>query len=373
MIPGFCDRKEAEAVMADIEEVLREELKKIRPVSRERKMQAKAVWDGIFKPIDGLGRLEDIICDIAAVQDTTEVSIDKRAVLVMCSDNGIVEEGISQSTSEITAAVARNMAAGKASINRMAECCHTAVLPVDIGIRGRAEGCLERKIAEGTGNFAREAAMSREEALEAVLTGINLVLECKKRGYQLLGTGEMGIGNTTTTSALTSLLLKADPWTVTGRGAGLSDAGLDRKCRVIEKALVFHFGTEYLHRDIDVVTMLALVGGLDIAGLTGIFLGGGICRIPVIIDGVISACAAVLAKRLCPYASQYMIASHLGREPAHARLLEELGLVPVIHGDLALGEGTGAVLLIPMLDMALKVYENKETFEENHVEAYRRF
>lgn len=359
--------------MNNIEERLKKEIKKIKPVDTRKKEQAKAVWDSVFKPIDGLGRLEDILCDMAAVQDTTAVRFDKRAILVMCSDNGIVQEGISQSTSEITAVVAENMASGKASINRMAGCCHTAVIPVDIGICGRAEGCLNRKIAEGTKNFAADAAMTREEAIQAVLTGIDLVRECKDKGYQLLGTGEMGIGNTTTTSALTSLLLKTDPWKVTGRGAGLSSAGLDRKCKVIESALVFHFGTDYLKKDMDILTMLSCVGGFDIAGLTGIFLGGAIYRVPVIIDGVISACAAVLAKRLCPYVSQYMIASHLGKEPAHALLLEELALVPVIHGDLALGEGTGAVLLIPMLDMALKVYENKETFKKNKVEAYRRF
>lgn len=355
------------------EKELERRLAGLRPVCRDRRIEAKAVWDGVFKPIDGLGRLEDMLCDIAAIQDSTQLVLRKRAILVLCSDNGIVQEGVAQSSPEVTRIVAENMAAGRASINRMAACCQADVIAVDIGMKEKAEGCLDRSIGCGTGNFAIEPAMSREEAAQAVLAGIELVGSCREQGYRLLGTGEMGIGNTTTTSALTSLLLRRPPEEVTGPGAGLSEEGLSRKCAAIKKGLRLHFGGRGTGEEPDVLAMLSCVGGYDIAGLTGVFLGGGLYRIPVIIDGVISACAALLAKRLRGCAAGYMLASHLGREPAHGYLLNELGLKPVIHGELALGEGTGAVLLMPMLDMALAVYENKETFEENKLAAYQRF
>lgn len=356
-----------------METILFDRLAQIKPADQEIKRQAKAKWDAVFKPLDGLGRLEEMVCTIAAAQDTVHADIEKRAILVLCSDNGIVREGITQSPSRITRAVAENMAAGKASINQMAACCRADVIAVDIGVEKRAEHCLDRRIAPGTKNFALEAAMDREEAVRAILTGIELVKGCKEKGYRLLATGEMGIGNTATTSALASLLLGRPPEEVTGRGAGLSDEMLCKKCDVIEKALIFHFGPDYREKQADVLTMLQCVGGFDIAGLVGVFLGGALYQIPVILDGVISTCAAVIASRLCPAAVSYMLASHLGKEPSHGWLLDELGLAPVIHGELALGEGTGAVLLIPMLDMALSVYENKETFVENKLEAYKRF
>ena len=355
-----------------MEKELENKINGIKPVDKSVEKQAKAVFDAVFKPIDGLGRLEDILCKIASIQGAWQISLEKRAVLVFCSDNGIVQENISQSSSKITRVVAANMAAGKASINRMAMCCRTEVVPVDIGMQKPVEGCLNRRVSNGTKNFAKEPAMQRQEVIKAILTGMELVLEYKQKGYQLLGTGEMGIGNTTTTSALSSLLLKRSPQEVTGRGAGLSDTGLSRKYKVIEEALVFHFGTDYKEKEYPAISMLEKVGGLDIAGLAGVFLGGALYQIPIIIDGVISACAAVLAARICPVVKQYMIASHLGKEPAHQYLLEELELVPVIHGNLALGEGTGAVLLIPMLDMALSIYYNQETFVKNHIEAYKR-
>ncbi len=357
----------------DQEVLLYSKIEEIKPVNPDVRRQAKSVWDAVFKPIDGLGRLEDILCDIAAMQDATRIELSKRAILVLCSDNGIVEEGIAQSSSAITCTVAGNIAAGKASINQMAACCHADVIPVDMGMANPVCGCIDRRIASGTKNFAREPAMSREEAVRAVLAGIELVREQKEKGYKILGTGEMGIGNTTTTSAMASLLLKCSPQSVTGRGAGLSSEGLFRKCSVIEKALLFHFGAEYACKEVDVLSMLACVGGFDLAGLAGVFLGGARYRVPIIVDGVISACAAVIAARLCPCVAQYMVASHLGKEPAHGFFLKELGLEPVIYGNLALGEGTGAVLLLPMLDMALAVYNNKETFEENNLEAYKRF
>lgn len=355
-----------------MEKELENKIKQIKPVDRQLERQAKAVFDAVFKPIDGLGRLEDILCRIAAIQGSCQILLEKRAVFVFCSDNGIVQEHISQSPSEITRVVAANMAAGKASINRMAACCHTKVVPVDIGMQKPVEGCLDYRVTNGTKNFAKEPAMERKEVIKAILTGIELVFQYKQKGYNLFGTGEMGIGNTTTTSALSSLLLKLSPQEVTGRGAGLSDIGLARKYKVIEEALVFHFGADYNKQEYSVISMLEKVGGLDIAGLTGVFLGGALYQVPIIIDGVISACAAVLAARICPIAKQYMLASHLGKEPAHEYLLEELGLTPIIYGDLALGEGTGAVLLIPMLDMALSVYYNQETFVKNHIEAYKR-
>jgi len=210
--------------------------------------------------------------------------------------------------------------------------------------------------------------MSREEAVRALLTGVDLVRELAGKGYGLLATGEMGIGNTTTASAVVSVLLGRSPAEVAGRGAGLSDEGLARKIAVIDRAIALHRPDPE-----DPVQVLADLGGFDIAGITGFLLGGAIYRIPVVLDGLICLAAALLAQKLCPPVTGYLLASHMGKEPACEKALGRLGLKPVIYGDLALGEGTGAVMLFPLLDMAYEVYKENKTFSDIHIEAYEKF
>lgn len=327
--------------------------------------KAQWKWDHVAKPLHSLGQLEDLIVKIAGIQETADVRIDKRCALVFCADHGVVAEGVTQSGSEVTALVARSIAEGTANINLMASVSGTDVFAVDMGMIGDAPGTIERKIARGTQNMAQGPAMSRDMAERALHTGAELVGEMKSRGYRLIATGEMGIGNTTASTALACALLGFSPEELTGRGAGLSDAGLARKRSAIERALkVNRPDTE------DPIDALAKLGGFEIAGMAGAFIGGAKYRLPIVIDGVISAVAALIAARVCPEAVDFMLPSHMSREPAALRIMDELGLTPIIHAGMALGEGTGAVALLPLLDMALRVYHGTHTFDDLGMDAY---
>lgn len=331
---------------------------------------SKEHWDHIGKPIEGLGRLEELIIKIAGIQGKEQVDIAKKAVVVMCSDNGVVEEGVTQTDKEVTAIVTENFGKGIASVNAMSKMAGAYVFPVDIGVARdiNQDGVLNKKVAYGTQNMKKGPAMTREQALRAIQTGFELVHVLKEEGFTLIGTGEMGIGNTTTSSAVISVLLDVPVEEVTGPGAGLSSEGVKHKIEVIKEALLVNQPKKE-----DPIDIICKVGGLDIAGLTGVFLGGAICHVPIVIDGVISLAAALLAKAIDENAVDYMIPSHLGKEPASQLAMKSLGLEPVIHGNLALGEGTGTTLLFPLLDMALAVYNQNKTFENINVEEYHKF
>ena len=329
------------------------------------KEQAQARWDHVAKPLNSLGKLEKLIVMIAGVQNTPDVRIDKRCALVFCGDHGVVAEGVSQSGSEVTALVAKSIAEGTANINLMAGASYTDVFAVDMGMVGTVPGTIDRRIAAGTQNMVHGPAMTRIQAEQAIQAGIDLVGEMKARGYQSIATGEMGIGNTTASTAMACALLGCTPEELTGRGAGLSDAGLIRKREAITRAL------EVNQPDAnDPIDVLSKVGGFEIAGMAGAFLGGMQHGVPVIIDGVISAVAALVAARICPAAMDAMLPSHMSREPAMVRIMAELGMEPILHADMALGEGTGAVALLPLLDMALRVYHGPHTFDDLGMAAY---
>ena len=223
----------------------------------------------------------------------------------------------------------------------------------------------KRKISYGTKNFAKEPAMTREQAEAAILTGIDIIKEMKDEGYRIIATGEMGIGNTTTSSAICAALLNKPVEDVTGRGAGLSTEGLHKKIAVIKEAI-----KKYECDKKDAIDVLACVGGYDIAGMAGLFLGGAIYNVPVVIDGFISAVSALVASRICPDVTGYILPSHVSAEPAGRMLLEALGMEPFLTCDMCLGEGSGAVALFPILDMAMAVYKGMGTFDENNIETY---
>jgi nicotinate-nucleotide--dimethylbenzimidazole phosphoribosyltransferase len=345
-------------------------VKNIQPADESSREAAVRHWDSIAKPIHGLGILEDQISQIAAIQRTPQIQIDRRGVVVFCADNGVVEEGVTQTDSSVTAIVADNFAKGMASVNRLAHLAEADVLPIDIGIAGETTevGVRNCKIAYGTKNLAKEPAMTREQALEAIHTGIQLASEMKDMGYDILAVGEMGIGNTTTSSAIAAVLLGLEAEEVTGRGAGLSDAGLQKKIQVIRDAITLHRPDPS-----DPVGVLSAVGGFDLAGMCGLMLGGAIYQIPIVLDGMISASAALLAQAICPVVTDYLLASHMGKEPVCHHAMERLGLHPPITAELALGEGTGAVMLFPMLVMAHAVYHENPSFDDIHIEAYEKF
>ena len=330
-------------------------------------------WAAVAKPLNSLGRFEKIVTQLAGIYGTPLVHIDHRMVVVMCADNGIVAEGVTQTDQSVTAAVARNIACGRGNINHMARQVHADVNAIDIGIASdldldQCTGLINRKVAYGTADFALQPAMTKAEAEQAVQTGIELVKEYKDKGYTILITGEMGIGNTTTGTAVAAALLGADSDRLTGRGAGLDRAGLERKKKVIREAIAGYdlYGADPLQ-------ILSCVGGFDICGMAGLFIGGARYHIPVVIDGCISATAALAAERLAPGCRNYMIASHCSREQTEKEVLRELELLSVIDADMALGEGTGAVMMLPLLDMALSVYHSSTTFAAAKIENYRPF
>lgn len=329
--------------------------------------RAQQKWDNVAKPLNSLGKMETLICRVAAIQGTEDVRLFPRCALVFCADHGVVAEGVTQSGQEVTALVAKSIADGSANVNLMASAAKTDAFAVDIGMAGEVNhpALIRRRIACGTKNMAVEPAMTREQAIQALQAGIDLVGEMKLRGFQMIATGEMGIGNTTASAAIASVLLDAPVETMTGRGAGLSDVGLMRKISAIKRAV------EVNQPDAnDAMDVLAKLGGFEIAGMAGAFLGGMIHRIPIVIDGVISAVAALTALRICPETGEFMLASHMSREPAGKLVMEALGLEPVIDAGMALGEGTGAVMLFPLLDMAHRVYCGTHTFGELGMEAY---
>lgn len=342
-------------------------IKEITAADETARIRANERWNSVAKPLGSLGLLENAVEKIAAIMGCENVDIGKRAVVVMCADNGVVCEGVTQSDSSITAICAKAIADGTSNINRMAQSFGAEVFAVDIGINRdvECERLLKRKIAYGTENIAAGPAMSISQAEQAIIVGMDLVRDLKNSGVRIIVTGEMGIGNTTTASALSAVLLDLPPVSVTGKGAGLSSAALKRKIEVVEQAIVVNKPDKSKPLE-----LLAKLGGYDIAGMTGLFLGGAFYHIPVVIDGVISGAAAVIASLMNPLAVQYMLPSHVSGEPAGKLLLEKIGLKPLITAEMRLGEGTGGVLLLPLLDGALSVYNHAHRFDELPMERY---
>lgn len=347
------------------EKRLLEELKKVEPLSADDAGRCRAYWDTVGKPLRSLGKLEDAIIQIGGIERSARPSVKKKRLIVMCADNGVVAEGVTQTGQEVTAIVAENFFDDQTCTSLMCREAGCELTVVDIGMVSDTPRTLRKKELYGTDNLAVGPAMKREIAVGAVLTGIELVRGFAAEGTQIFATGEMGIGNTTTSSAIASVLLGVSPERVTGRGAGLSTEGLHKKIKAIQRGIAVNRPDPD-----DPIDVLAKVGGTDIAGLAGVFLGGALCHCPVVIDGFISAVAALVAKRLSPASADYMLASHVSREPAGALVLEALGKSPMLTCDMCLGEGSGAVALFPLLDMASRVYNEMGTFDEIHVETY---
>ena len=337
----------------------------LRKPDEAARSEAKRQWDSIAKPLGSLGALEKLVMDVAALTGDVEVDVTKRAVVVCCADNGVVREGVTQTGQEVTARMAGEMVRMRSSVCKMAQAVRADVIAVDLGMVRRVEGVLDRHVMDGTHDMARRPAMTRDEAVEAISVGVDLVKELKEQGYRLLVSGEMGIGNTTTSSALVAAMLNLPAETVTGRGAGLSDAGLQRKIWAIERAITVNRPDPK-----DPLDVLSKLGGLDICGMAGLFIGGAIYGVPIVIDGFISAVAALMAQRLCPGAEIAMLPSHCSDEPAAKRVLADLNKNPIIFANMRLGEGTGGVCLLPLLDMALAVYGGHDTFDTVGIDAY---
>lgn len=338
--------------------------KTILPIDKTAAAESQMRWNSIAKPLHSLGKLEDAIIKIAGITGDATMHLEKKGLITMCADNGVVEEGVTQTGQEVTAIVTENFLTGAATASVMCKKAGADIFPVDIGVAVDTSA-INRKIAYGTRNFVKEPAMTREQAEKAILVGIRMVEELKAQGYGILATGEMGIGNTTTSSAVASVLLQKPVEEVTGYGAGLSSEGFNRKINAIKKGLALHKPNPE-----DAIDVLAKMGGFDLAGIAGVFIGGALYRVPILIDGFISAVGALCAVKICPEVRNFMLATHVSKEPAAKMIMEALELDAPLHCDMCLGEGTGAIAFYPILDLANEVYSKMSTFNDINVEQY---
>lgn len=327
--------------------------------------KAKKKWDSVAHPLHGLGLMEDIIVRIAGITGSADITLDKKSVLIFCGDNGISETAVSQSDSTVTAMVADEIAEGKSSVNKMASVAGASVTCIDVGIKDEthSDGIVNRNVVRGTKNFLYEPALSQDEAEKSMNAGISMV---KDADADIIAVGEMGIADTTCASIITASLLHLSADEVCGRGAGLSDAGVDFKRQVIYDTII-----KYDLYNASPDELIRIVGGTEIAAMAGAFIGGAKYHIPVVADGAVSLTAALLAERLCPDTKDYIIASNQGREKISPLILNEMGLRAPIHADLSLGEGTGAVMVFPLLDQTLAVYNTAHSFKSMELTPYQ--
>ncbi len=344
---------------------LTEAIKGIEPLNDEWRLKARDYLNNLAIPQGSLGELLNLAEQLAAIKQSLKPSVRQKTVVTMAGDHGVVAEGVSAFPQEVTPQMVGNFVAGGAAINVLAGVAGARVLVVDMGVAAdlselvREGKIISRKIAGGTRNMSQGPAMTRAQAEQALESGINLVGDLVKEGVELLATGDMGIGNTTPSSAILAVFSGLPVQEITGRGTGIADAALENKVRVIEKALAVNKPDAD-----DPVDVLAKVGGFEIGGIAGIILGAAYYKVPVVVDGFISSAGALLAKKLAPHALDYMIAAHQSMESGHRFMLKELGLKPLLNLNLRLGEGTGAALAMNLVEAAAQVIAKMLTFED---------
>lgn len=344
---------------------LREKLGEIRPLDAEAMEAARVRQGQLAKPPGSLGRLEDISVQVAGITGRVENRLDKRRLVVLCADNGVVAEGVASAPQSVTLAQTINLTRGKTGASALAAHFGDELRVVDVGVNAAIScpGVLDRKLARGTGNIFREAAMPREMAVAAIGIGLEQAELAAREGVKLLGVGEMGIGNTTTSAAVLAALLAVPETEVVGRGGGITDAALEKKRRVVRVALE----RERPDRE-DPIDVLAKVGGLDLCAMCGVYLGAALHRIPVVVDGYISIVAALCAGRLCPAAVEYMLPSHASFEIGYGLAAAELGLRPYLNLGMRLGEGSGCPLAFAVIEAACAVLCDMATFAEAEID-----
>jgi len=347
---------------------LQEIIQRIIPPDETAMRTARERLNALAKPLESLGTLEDAVVKLAGIYGKANFTLGKKAVVVMCADNGVVAQGVSTAGTEVTAIMAAGFTQMQTAVCKLAEAAGADVIPVDMGMAQEVNvaGLRIHRLGAGTKDFSVVPAMSREQALDGIGYGAALVAELAAQGYTILATGEMGIGNTTTSAACAAVLTSISVANATGRGTGLSDDALARKTQVIEDAIALHAPDAG-----DPVDVLAKLGGFDIAGMVGLYLGGAACHMPIVIDGLISSVAALIAQRICPMAAAYMLPSHLTREPAGAAVMDALGMKPFINAGMRLGEGTGAVMGLQLLTMMEHLYTAMPTLGELLITSYK--
>jgi len=345
---------------------LRNILDSIKPLEQNVLDEAIRKIDNLTKPPGSLGRLEEIARHYVGIRGSVTATVGKKCIFVFAADHGVTEEGVSAFPRSVTPQMVYNMLNGGAAVSVLSRHAGSECVVIDIGVDHDFEpvkGLIIEKVARGTRNFAAGPAMSREEALEAVKTGVNVATGYATRGFTLFGTGEMGIGNTTAASAILSVMGNLPPDKVVGRGTGIDDAGLRRKAAVIVRAIARNAPDRS-----DPIDVLAKVGGLEIGGIAGLIIGGAARRIPVIVDGFISTAGALIATALEPTIKDYLFYSHLSAETGHAAMLDVLGQKPLLALGMRLGEGTGAALAMSLIEGAVKTMHEMATFESAAVD-----
>jgi nicotinate-nucleotide--dimethylbenzimidazole phosphoribosyltransferase len=340
-------------------------IEQIKPLDERAMAEARARQDALTKPQGSLGRLEELSIQLAGIQGKLVPQIKEKAIIVMAGDHGVVAEGVGNWPQEVTTQMVYNFLGGGAGINVIARQVGARVIVVDMGVAGKLKTnpqLLSRKIAQGTQNISQGPAMSEAEAIRAVETGIEIVTAEVKRGLDMVGTGDMGIGNTTASSAICAVMTGEMVAEVTGRGTGIDDRQLGHKIEVIKRALVVNKPDSKNPLDV-----LAKVGGFEIGGLAGVMLGAAAHRVPIVVDGFISGVAALIATALSPRLRDFLIAAHLSAEAGHRLVLKYLGLKPVLDLAMRLGEGTGAALGIFLSEAAARTLTEMATFAEARV------
>ncbi|MDF2532125.1 MAG: cobT [Clostridia bacterium] len=345
-------------------ELLNKTIRGIKAADELAKSEAVRHMDSLVKPIGSLGTLERIAVQLSGITGQRSNTFEKKCTIVMAADNGVHEEGVSSCPQEITAVQTINMTKGLTGICVLSQHAGAEVVIVDIGVKGdlNAGGIINKKISHGTRNMAKGPAMTREQAVKAFETGIEIVGELVSKGYKLFGTGEMGICNTSTSSAVLMALTDISVEQAVGKGAGLTDADYENKKRVIERALE----TNKPDRN-DVLDVISKVGGYDIAGMAGCFLAAAYYRVPIVIDGFISTVAAFAAYKLNPLVKDYMFASHSSEEIGYKHAIQILGLEPMLNLHMRLGEGTGCPLAFNIIEASQAVVKNMATFEQGAI------
>jgi nicotinate-nucleotide--dimethylbenzimidazole phosphoribosyltransferase len=341
--------------------LLNQTIDKISPLDLSIQTEAQKRLDSLTKPQGSLGKLEELARRIAVIQGKVPPRLGRKLLFVFAADHGITQEGVSAYPKEVTAQMTYNFLDGGAAINVLARHHGVDTKVVDVGVDhefAAPSGLGNYKIRRGTANFAQGQAMTQDEAVRSVELGIRLASEAAAEDLFLLGTGDMGIGNTSSAAAVLCAMTGAAAAEVAGRGTGIDDATLGRKIAAIEKGL-------HMNRPdpTDSLDVLAKVGGLEIGAMTGIILGAAAFRVPIVLDGFISGAAALLAQRFCPMVKDILFASHLSAERGHRLILEELKLAPILDLQMRLGEGTGACLLMGLIESAVRIMREMATFE----------
>jgi nicotinate-nucleotide--dimethylbenzimidazole phosphoribosyltransferase len=334
----------------------------IKPVDPELLEKAQERLNSLTKPPGSLGRLEEFAGRLGAIQQTVKPFIGKKRVYTLAGDHGVTEEGVSAFPSEVTPQMVLNFVGAGAAINVLTRHVGSEIMVVDMGVNfdfGNVAGLIDCKVAKGTANFTKGAAMTVEQTARAVSAGVELARQAKTDGVTLLGVGEMGIGNTTPAAAILAAFSGLSPEEVVGRGTGVDDEGLKRKADAVKRGL--EVNAPDANNPLDV---LAKVGGFEIAGMTGVFLGAAACGIPVLADGFISSSAALVALKLCPALADYLFVAHLSQEQGHVKMVELLGQQPIVDLSMRLGEGTGAALAMSILEAAARIPSEMATFAE---------